>query len=104
MKIRKLVAMGLAAVMMMSMTACGGNDNGGSSTSTGDSESGDGKTYNIGICQLVQHDALDAATKGFKDALTENSAIRLPLMSRTHREIPRHVRRSSTRSFRAAQT
>ncbi len=27
--------------------------------------------YNIGICQLVQHDALDAATKGFKDALTE---------------------------------
>ncbi len=28
-------------------------------------------TYTIGICQLVQHDALDAATKGFKDALTE---------------------------------
>ena len=26
-------------------------------------------TYTIGICQLVQHDALDAATKGFKDAL-----------------------------------
>ncbi len=29
------------------------------------------KTYNIGICQLVQHDALDAATLGFQDALTE---------------------------------
>ena len=29
------------------------------------------KTYNIGICQLVQHEALDAATQGFKDALTE---------------------------------
>lgn len=28
------------------------------------------KTFNIGICQLVQHVALDAATKGFKDALT----------------------------------
>ena len=27
--------------------------------------------YVVGICQLVQHDALDAATKGFKDALTE---------------------------------
>ena len=26
------------------------------------------KTYKIGICQLVQHDALDAATKGFKNA------------------------------------
>ena len=28
-------------------------------------------TYTIGICQLVQHEALDAATKGFKDALVE---------------------------------
>lgn len=27
------------------------------------------KTYNIGICQLVQHVALDDATRGFKDAL-----------------------------------
>lgn len=73
MKLKKLAAMALAAVMMMSMTACGGNDNGGSSssTSTSNSDSGDGKTYKIGICQLVQHDALDAATKGFKEALTE---------------------------------
>ena len=29
------------------------------------------KTYNIGICQLVQHEALDAATEGFKDAVKE---------------------------------
>ena len=28
-------------------------------------------TYNVGICQLVQHVALDAATQGFQDALTE---------------------------------
>lgn len=27
--------------------------------------------YTIGICQLVQHPALDAATQGFKDYLTE---------------------------------
>ena len=27
--------------------------------------------YRIGICQLVQHTALDAATQGFQDALTE---------------------------------
>ena len=27
--------------------------------------------YTVGICQLVQHDALDAATKGFKDVLKE---------------------------------
>jgi putative ABC transport system substrate-binding protein len=29
------------------------------------------KVYNIGICQLVEHDALDAATQGFQDALTD---------------------------------
>ena len=29
------------------------------------------ETYTIGIVQLVQHEALDAATKGFRDALTE---------------------------------
>ncbi len=27
--------------------------------------------YTVGICQLVQHEALDAATQGFKDALSE---------------------------------
>lgn len=27
--------------------------------------------YTIGICQLVQHEALDAATQGFRDAVTE---------------------------------
>lgn len=29
------------------------------------------ETYTIGIVQLVQHEALDQATKGFQDALTE---------------------------------
>ena len=29
------------------------------------------QTYSVGICQLVQHPALDAATQGFIDALTE---------------------------------
>ncbi len=31
----------------------------------------EGETYSIGIIQLVQHPALDAATKGFRDALTD---------------------------------
>ncbi len=31
----------------------------------------DKEEYVVGICQLVQHPALDAATQGFKDALTE---------------------------------
>ena len=33
--------------------------------------SAEGQTYLVGICQLVQHVALDAATQGFRDALTE---------------------------------
>lgn len=31
----------------------------------------EGTVYNIGICQLVQHPALDLATQGFQDALVE---------------------------------
>lgn len=69
MKLRKLMAMGLAAVMTLSLTACGGGE--GQKTSESGGSSSDGKTYKVGICQLVQHDALDAATKGFKDVLTE---------------------------------
>ena len=34
-------------------------------------ESANAKTYTVGIAQLVQHEALDAATEGFKAALKE---------------------------------
>ncbi len=34
-------------------------------------------TYQIGICQLVEHVALDAATQGFKDALTDELGDRV---------------------------
>ena len=33
--------------------------------------SAEDKSYTVGILQLVQHEALDAATQGFQDALTE---------------------------------
>ena len=65
---KKVLAMLLACGMVVSMlTGCG--DTAGNA--------GDGKIYNIGICQLVQHDALDAATKGFQDALTEKLGDRV---------------------------
>lgn len=35
------------------------------------------KTFTIGICQYVQHEALDGATQGFKDALTEELGDRV---------------------------
>ena len=58
------------------------------------------KTYNIGICQLVQHVALDAATEGFKDALTDRARrCSYTLMSRMHRAIPIPAPPLSTASF-----
>lgn len=75
---KKLLALLLTATMAVSLGACGSsNSNSGSGadgTTAAESNAGgstDGKVYNIGICQLVQHPALDEATKGFQDALTE---------------------------------
>lgn len=49
----------VAVIVVACFTACSNN------TSNKD------KVYKVGICQLAQHEALDAATKGFRDALTE---------------------------------
>ena len=73
-KTKKLAAAALAGVMALSMTACGGN-NAGTPAASGNgsaaSSGGAAGSYTVGICQLVQHDALDAATKGFRDKLEE---------------------------------
>lgn len=63
---KKITAVALAAVMVGGVLAgcSAAKDN-------GDDQTAEVKTYKIGICQLVTHDALDAATKGFQDKLTE---------------------------------
>mgnify|MGYP004418742559 CR=1 FL=1 len=75
---KKLLSVVLTAVMATTvLTGCGSTDNGTASTTAGSAAqteaaaSTDGKVYNIGICQLVEHEALDAATQGFQDALKE---------------------------------
>ena len=40
---------------------------------------GEEETFTVGICQFVQHEALDASTKGFQDALTEKLGDRVTL-------------------------
>ena len=71
---KKLLALILAGVMTLRLTACGGSqeetpaENSGEESSTQESS---GATYTVGICQYAPHDALDAATQGFQDALTE---------------------------------
>ena len=59
------------------LTACGGSSSSAAASSTASSAASaagsaaaDGQSYTVGICQLVEHAALDAATQGFEDALT----------------------------------
>ena len=69
---KKLFALALAAAMALSLAACGnGNSASSGSASASSSTGSDDQTYVVGICQLAPHVALDAATQGFKDALTE---------------------------------
>ena len=55
---RKALTITLAAVMAMGTCAV-------------TASAADGDKYTIGICQLVQHEALDAATQGFKDEIVK---------------------------------
>ena len=95
MKMKKILALGMAMTMALSLSACGGSSSAAkseapassaasaveseatassaaeSSAASSAAAAADGQTYTVGICQLVQHPALDAATQGFKDALTE---------------------------------
>ncbi len=83
---KKITALLFAVMLMLSLAACGGTSSDDSTasasaeasaepsaaeTTTESGESAADETYTVGICQLVQHPALDAATQGFKDALTE---------------------------------
>ena len=86
---KKLLALLLCAALCLSLAACASNttttETPAASTETAaeaptetetaeapaEGASSDAKQYVVGICQLVQHDALDAATNGFMDALEE---------------------------------
>ena len=60
---KKLLTLILALAMALTMVACG--------TKKDDTNTDGTKTYTVGVVQLVQHEALDAATQGFTDALKE---------------------------------
>ncbi len=73
---KKIISIMLALCLAAALVGCGGGASStpAASTPAGEPAEGapaDGASYTVGICQLVQHDALDAATEGFKDALTE---------------------------------
>lgn len=76
---KKALSLLMAVTMTFGLAACGSSASTGtessssaSATDTAETSAAEaGTVYKVGICQLVQHDALDAATQGFKDALTE---------------------------------
>ena len=86
---KKVLALVLAGTML-AMAGCGSSSESSASAESTtaaateetteaaeDAESAETETeasdehFTVGICQLVQHNALDAATQGFEDALTE---------------------------------
>lgn len=83
MKFKKITALLMAALLTLSMTACGSSDSGSGSGTTENTtaateepeeeseatdDADDADSYTIGICQMLEHPALDAATEGFQDA------------------------------------
>ena len=55
---KRTIALILGLILCLSLVACG-------------DKTEESAGFTVGICQLMKHDALDAATQGFKDALTE---------------------------------
>ena len=55
---KRVIALITITLMLLSLCACG-------------AKQADDGTYHVGIVQLMQHVALDQATQGFQDALTE---------------------------------
>ena len=66
---KKLIRSLTAIVLAVMLCACGSQPESTAATEAPGSSPAEEKTFVVGICQFVQHVALDAATKGFRDAL-----------------------------------
>lgn len=80
-KLHKIMAIICCIALVLAVTACSGGAPSSAAPSQEDitaqeenitdEPQGADEEYIVGILQLVQHEALDAATKGFQDVLTE---------------------------------
>ncbi|MBR2676732.1 MAG: ABC transporter substrate-binding protein [Solobacterium sp.] len=64
---KKFTKVLISGLLCLGMTACAGST--GTGTGSNEPAGTDGKKFNVGIVQLVQHVALDAAAQGFQDEL-----------------------------------
>lgn len=88
---KKVLAAFMSAAMAVSLAACGGSQQAASDTAqstaapaadsaqTAAAAEDSGRTFKVGVCQLVQHEALDAATQGFIDTLTDHYGDRVTI-------------------------
>lgn len=67
---KKLLVILLSLLMVLTLSACS-NNGGSDETDGGDEGSETSEVIRVGVVQLVQHPALDAATQGFVDVLTK---------------------------------
>ena len=73
---RSFLTAAAACGAAVALSACGGSSSASSAAASSTVASAsvaaasNGEKFTVGICQLVQHAALDAATQGFEDALT----------------------------------
>ena len=77
-KFDKLAALALSGALALGLAACGGSGtaetpaSGTESPAAGtESPAAEGTVYTVGICQQMQHPALDEATRGFIETLEE---------------------------------
>ena len=75
---KKFISTILASAMVLSLVGCGTDaaaereaNTATETTTETEATATDSQTYSVGVIQLVQHPALDAATEGFSDALKE---------------------------------
>ncbi len=74
---KKILAIALALMMVLSMTACGAAEKPAETQAAAPAETvatpaenaAPAEKFTVGVCQLVPHVALDAATQGFVDEL-----------------------------------
>lgn len=73
---RSFLAVSAAAAAAGILSACGSSSSSTAASTASSAVASAGsaasaESYTVGICQLVEHEALDAATQGFQDALTD---------------------------------
>ena len=69
--VKKLLAVSLVGIMALGMLSGCGSSNQSETPTEADEAGSDDTVYNIGVLQLVQHDALDASNEGFFKALDD---------------------------------